>query len=92
MLGCGLPVLAAAYPCISELVHDPTNGLHFKSPSDLAALLADVLRGFPSEAVLLRGMELAVEAERQAGGATWESEWQQVVLPVIRKQLPASSD
>ncbi|RWW22302.1 hypothetical protein GW17_00013501, partial [Ensete ventricosum] len=36
MFGCGLPVCAASYSCIKELIKVEKNGLLFSSPSELA--------------------------------------------------------
>jgi beta-1,4-mannosyltransferase len=49
MFGCGLPVCALAYSCISELVSDGQTGLLFTSAEELASHLATLLRGFNSE-------------------------------------------
>jgi beta-1,4-mannosyltransferase len=48
MFGCGLPVCAASYDCIQELVSDGDNGLLFTGPKQLAAQLAELLAGLPS--------------------------------------------
>ncbi len=48
MFGCGLPVCAASYDCIRELVADGDNGLLFESPQQLAQQLAELLAGLPS--------------------------------------------
>ena len=47
MFGCGLPVCAASYQCIGELVSHGHNGLLFTCAAELARHLADVLEGFP---------------------------------------------
>lgn len=82
MFGCGLPVLTAAYPCISELVQDGVNGLHFSTAKQLGQQLAQVFLGFPQPNDRLSAMRSAVTHN---GGArpTWESEWQRVVLPLF---------
>lgn len=48
MFGCGLPVCAASYDCIRELVADGDNGLLFEGPRQLAQQLAELLAGLPS--------------------------------------------
>ena len=45
MFGCGLPVCAASYDCIRELVADGDNGLLFSGPKQLAQQLAELLAG-----------------------------------------------
>lgn len=49
MFGCGLPVCAASYQCIGELVSHGHNGLLFTCAEELARHLADVLEGFPGK-------------------------------------------
>ena len=49
MFGCGLPVCAASYQCIGELVSHGHNGLLFTCAEELARHLADVLKGFPGK-------------------------------------------
>jgi len=59
MFGCGLPVLTAAYPCISELVRHDVNGLHFSTPAQLAEQLESVFQGFPSQSGRLEEMQVS---------------------------------
>ena len=87
MFGCGLPVFAAAYPCISELVRHGENGMHFTSGAQLAQQWAQVFAGFPEQqSSALRQMALAVQEQRRAANATWDSNWREVVLPLFRQR------
>lgn len=45
MFGAGLPVLAAGFAALPELVAHGANGLVFNSPQELARQLAEVLSG-----------------------------------------------
>lgn len=83
MLGCGLPVFTAAYPCISELVQDGVNGTHFSSSEQLGLQLAEALCGFPDRCHKLEALRSTVRGSDQGSRATWETEWQQVVKPLI---------
>ncbi|EJD04443.1 beta-1,4-mannosyltransferase [Fomitiporia mediterranea MF3/22] len=47
MFGCGLPVCALDFPCLSELVKSGQNGHTFRTSSELTNQLADLLLGFP---------------------------------------------
>lgn len=49
MFGCGLPICALAYNCISELVSDGNTGLLFASGDELASHLIAVFSDFASE-------------------------------------------
>lgn len=85
MFGCGLPVCAASYSCIGELVSDGHNGLLFTTPRELADQLAAIFRGFPAaESDLLRGLRKCVEA---SGALGWSDSWAKVVAPVVRSAI-----
>uniref|UniRef100_A0A453IWZ0 Glycosyl transferase family 1 domain-containing protein n=1 Tax=Aegilops tauschii subsp. strangulata TaxID=200361 RepID=A0A453IWZ0_AEGTS len=49
MFGCGLPVCAASFSCIEELVKVNRNGLLFSTSSELADELMMLFKGFPEE-------------------------------------------
>ena len=82
MFGCGLPVCAASYACIGELVSHGDSGLLFNGPAQLAAQLAELLGGFPgAESLALARMRHTVSA---AAAVTWDASWRSVVLPIVR--------
>lgn len=81
MFGCGLPVCAAEYRCIGELVSHGTNGLLFDSASKLAAQLVALFEGFPNkESALLRRLQ---ESVASTSALTWEQSWEKIVLPIF---------
>ncbi|GAB2284430.1 hypothetical protein Dimus_018883 [Dionaea muscipula] len=81
MFGCGLPVCAASYSCIEELVHVERNGLLFSSSSELADELMMLFKGFPDECNVLK---LLRDGACQTGGsASWNSEWEAHAMPLI---------
>lgn len=82
MFGAGLPVLAADYPAITELVLPERNGLLFSSPETLAGHLVALLRGGEAGGVsaALRALRdgAALEARRD-----WRAEWLAVAKPLF---------
>ncbi|KAG6545369.1 hypothetical protein Mapa_013218 [Marchantia paleacea] len=83
MFGCGLPVCAASYSCIEELVKDRRNGLLFSSSSELADQLLDLFKGFPNSCHLLSSLKEGAQAS--GSSARWSDEWAEHVLPIITK-------
>ena len=49
MFGCGLPVLSIHFPAINELVTEKQNGYTFTTSQRLAAIIIQLLSGFPDE-------------------------------------------
>uniref|UniRef100_A0A7N0U353 Chitobiosyldiphosphodolichol beta-mannosyltransferase n=2 Tax=Kalanchoe fedtschenkoi TaxID=63787 RepID=A0A7N0U353_KALFE len=84
MFGCGLPVCAASYSCIEELVKVEENGLLFSSSSELADELLMLFRGFPEESAALRSLKDGV---LKAGSSRWDSEWEEHAKPLISKVI-----
>lgn len=80
MFGSGLPVCAASYSCIDELVHEGKNGLLFSTAPELAACLARMLTGFPSSDAL--GMSMKQQMQSMPFGS-WEETWPEIVSPAI---------
>ena len=80
MFGCGLPVCAANFPCLDELVRDGTNGRVFTGPEELARQLEGLLSGFPGgnpELARLRAGARAWSTKR------WDAEWAARAAPVL---------
>ncbi len=88
MYGCGLPVCAAAYQCISELVSHGHNGLLFTCADELSRHLLDVLEGFPERpSELLRGLQHNVAA---TNALSWDASWESIVKPLVLGRSKAS--
>ncbi|KAL3132089.1 hypothetical protein ABBQ32_008699 [Trebouxia sp. C0010 RCD-2024] len=74
MFGCGLPVCAASYSCIRELVKEGQTGLLFSSHQDLAQQWIDLLRGFPNQpSAQLVHMQKQVLLSTETWSMTWDS-------------------
>ncbi|GAB2231035.1 hypothetical protein Drorol1_Dr00027322 [Drosera rotundifolia] len=81
MFGCGLPVCAASYSCIEELVNVDRNGLLFSTSSELADELMMLFKGFPDECKVLKFLR---RGARETGeSASWNSEWEEHAMPLI---------
>ena len=85
MYGCGLPVCAAKYACIGELVKDGRNGLLFSEAGELADQLLGLFDGFP--ATVSRQLGSLTDAVAESGGPRWEEAWAQTVQPLIGRLL-----
>ena len=85
MYGCGLPVCAANYECIGELVKDGRNGLLFSEAGQLADQLLTLFDGFPASAS--RQLTSLTDAVAESGGPRWEEAWAQTVQPLIEDLL-----
>ncbi|CAI0420467.1 unnamed protein product [Linum tenue] len=82
MFGCGLPVCAAAYSCIHELVEVGKNGLLFSSSSELADQLLMLFEGFPDKCNTLASLR---NGASEAGDSRWISEWEEHAKPLIHQ-------
>lgn len=82
MYGCGLPVCAVGFDCLSELVQHGKNGMVFAFSSELADQLYDLLRGSTRE-----GSDEKLNQLRQgvAGFERWDSNWNRHAAPVLRE-------
>ena len=89
MFGSGLPVCAAAYSCINELVKDGQNGLLFSSPQELAAALQRLLNDFPSPLAECSTMK---DSMKDMPFESWEGAWERVVLPVVIRRRSMSAN
>jgi beta-1,4-mannosyltransferase len=79
--GAGLPVVALDYgPSLAELLRDGENGLLFRSGTDLAERLDDLLGSFPQTSPVLDRLRAGV-----AGEATvrWSDAWTAVARPLL---------
>ncbi|KAI9572571.1 glycosyltransferase family 33 protein [Boletus coccyginus] len=96
MFGCGLPVCALDFACLSELVKDGENGLVFKSAKELADELEVLLTSFPNApalAELRSSLRLASQSRASQPvrhkestdweWGTWTDNWNRVVRPLV---------
>lgn len=80
MFGCGLPVCAIHYNCLSELVQDKTNGCIFRDSNQLTSLLQELLKGFPENQQKLQTMRKnLMEFQSQR----WDDAWKKYMLPLF---------
>merc|ERR1719469_415193 len=82
MYGCGLPVCAVGFDCLSELVQPGKNGMVFAFSSELADQLYDLLRGSTREE---GGKKLNQLRQGVAGFERWDSNWNRHAAPVLRE-------
>ena len=80
MFGAGLPVCAAGFPCIGELVKDETNGLVFTNEEQLADQLWKLLKEFPKNQMELNKLRSGVVEFQKL---RWEDNWRECAKPVI---------
>ncbi|TDL28956.1 mannosyltransferase [Rickenella mellea] len=92
MFGCGLPVCALDFKCLSELVRHNENGLVFKSAVELAEQMETLLTGFPHPPKLGKLRESLVRKSRRVGRTkqadewewcSWAENWDDVLYPLI---------
>ncbi|KAA6426965.1 MAG: glycosyltransferase domain-containing protein [Trebouxia sp. A1-2] len=73
MFGCGLPVCAASYDCIDELVKEGQTGLLFDSYQQLADQWVALFQGFPGNpSKQLLHMQHQVQQRKDNWSASWE--------------------
>ena len=73
MFGCGLPVCAASYEAIDELVQEGQTGLLFTSYQELAQHWVHLLQGFPKQpSKPLLHMQNQVQQRTDSWSASWE--------------------
>ncbi|KAK9820133.1 hypothetical protein WJX72_006458 [[Myrmecia] bisecta] len=79
MFGCGLPVCAASYSCISELVAHGQNGMLFTTAQELADHWLHLFQGFPASGELQRLRKHVLAS----GAIGWSDSWGKVVKPLF---------
>ncbi|XP_057527045.1 UDP-glycosyltransferase TURAN isoform X1 [Amaranthus tricolor] len=89
MFGCGLPVCAASYSCIEELVKVEINGLLFSSSSELADQLLMLFKGFPNECDVLSSLRNGALETRSS--AAWATEWEEHAKPLVLEVISRNS-
>lgn len=79
MFGAGLPVLAAGFAALPELVAHGANGLVFNSPRELASQLAEVLSGLGAAR---KGLSSSGEVDNTKRRATSSSSSSALLSPI----------
>ncbi|PVU95226.1 hypothetical protein BB561_001961 [Smittium simulii] len=77
MLGCGLPVLACNFKCITEIINPGINGDIFDDSTELAEKLLNTLKTDISSQDILKNMQKGAESFRCV---SWEQNWDEKVL------------
>ncbi|XP_017699336.2 UDP-glycosyltransferase TURAN isoform X3 [Phoenix dactylifera] len=85
MFGCGLPVCAVSFSCITELVEVEKNGLLFSTSSELADEFMMLFKGFPERCDTLNSLRDGALAT--ASSARWSTEWETHALPLISELI-----
>lgn len=80
MFGTGLPVCAASFNCIGELVKDRVNGRVFSTDEELANQLEELLAQFPKNFDQLNELGKGVKEFQKK---RWEDNWRENAKPVL---------
>ncbi|GAX21133.1 beta-1,4-mannosyltransferase [Fistulifera solaris] len=88
MFGCGVPVCAVNFACLSELVEDDVNGRVFESSRELADLLVDLLGPLGSNSKDTRFPnhsfgDLDRYSKQLLGRRAWSENWNENAAGVI---------
>ena len=87
MYGCGLPVCAVGFDCLSELVVDGANGLVFDSAAALADQLHSLLAPTKAAAAALEKLRAGVAAS-EAERPRWAENWRAAAAPLLLEPPP----
>lgn len=82
MYGAGLPVLAAQYPCIKEVVTEMKTGELFEGREQLAAYLLDIGTNWKFFSQKIKKMRKHVIELRRY---SWRQEWSEKVKPLVER-------
>ncbi|KAL3613720.1 hypothetical protein CASFOL_041794 [Castilleja foliolosa] len=89
MFGCGLPVCAASYSCIKELVDVEKNGLLFSTSSELVYQLMMLFEGFPEKCDALKMMRSNLM--ERVSAVRWATAWDNHAKPLIYEVIAQNS-
>ncbi|KAI9244945.1 hypothetical protein BDA99DRAFT_528523 [Phascolomyces articulosus] len=78
MFGCGLPVCAASFECLDELVVNGKNGLTFSNSDELAEQLKDVFIRKPNQLE-----ELRQNVMNEFKDQNWEKQWNYLIRDIF---------
>ena len=82
MFGCGLPVCAVHFDCLSELVVHEHNGLVFKDSSELSGQCDRLLRHFPHQTADLQRLARGVKTFQSV---RWQDNWNECARPIFQQ-------
>lgn len=87
MFGCGVPVCAVNFACLSELVQDNVNGRVFESRQELADQLMELLQPLSSTARVANHSfgDLDRYSNQLLGRRAWNVNWTENASGVIRE-------
>ncbi|KAG7210657.1 hypothetical protein KM043_012165 [Ampulex compressa] len=83
MFGCGLPVCAYEFNCLSELVRHDENGLVFASDAELASQLKRWFRNFPNNEYQHGALVKFQQEINQFQENRWHGNWACAMLPCL---------
>lgn len=89
MFGCGLPVCAIEFNCLSELVKHEENGLIFKDSHGLYKNIQTLLDGFPNNSKKLDQFRKKLTGFQSV---RWHDCWVKTVLPIFENQSKPSAE
>ena len=85
MFGSGVPVCAVSFPALPELVQNGSNGIIFRTSSELSAHLFRLFCDFPRDKHSLRDLHKMKQMTLTIG--CWEDNWAAIVRPVVLRSL-----
>ena len=85
MFGSAVPVCAVSFPALPELVQNGTNGIIFRTSSELSAHLFRLFCDFPNDSNSIRDLKKMKKATLNIG--CWEENWTDIVQPLVLRTL-----
>lgn len=83
MFGCGLPVCAINFKCLSELVLHEKNGFVFENSKELSEQIINWFRNFPNNSSLTKTKKDFEMNLKDFQSLRWKENWAANVLPVL---------
>jgi beta-1,4-mannosyltransferase len=94
LFGCGVPVCALDFQCLSELVIDGSNGRTFTTSHELQQLLMNLLQplGMTTSVFAPHSFgDLATYSQFLQGRRRWSENWEQNAKPMLLKAIDTST-
>ena len=82
MFGCGLPVCAVHFECLSELVVHEHNGLVFQDSQELSRQCHRLLHQFPHQTADLQRLAHGVKGFQSV---RWQDNWDECAKPIFQQ-------